>query len=145
MRLEGGYQEKRYSGYDVSIPYWCDWKVDTAFEQTELITSFNSLLVRLEASSTDQVASLQTSFNSLLVRLEVYVILPSWTRFKFQFLIGAIGSWNLEHWLLPNICFNSLLVRLEVRTSRSCYTDVRVSIPYWCDWKEQMHVQGIRT
>ncbi len=56
-------------------------------------------------------------FNSLLVRLEASLRESLRVeREMFQFLIGAIGS--------------------TIAVTGASFS--RVSIPYWCDWKEQL-------
>ena len=57
---------------------------------------------------------------------------------SFQFLIGAIGSLLLWRPDFCQVCFNSLLVRLEGNFRNSKENACDVSIPYWCDWKQQL-------
>ena len=120
-------------------------------------------------------------FNSYMVRLEVAksiskrsfirVSIPIWCDWKpvigelengylmFQFLYGAIGSFEVALYFLLKlgfnsymvrleatgrikhggnpVSFNSYMVRLEVGRLRSLDTSNTVSIPIWCDWKAE--------
>ena len=66
----------------ISIPLWFDWELVSKFQfhygsigssfrvNTEaMIRNFNSTMVRLGASSSDEASDLGTNFNSTMVRL----------------------------------------------------------------------------
>ncbi len=140
----------------VSIPIWCDWKESSNSCRSASVKfqflygaigslhavcsvpdaiSFNSYMVRLEASSSRttkkgrpvsipiwcdwklrpiQMLQYWSRFNSYMVRLEVdFASRTIWKNVEFQFLYGAIGSLYQSHQLLQLLRFNSYMVRLE--------------------------------
>ncbi len=98
---------------NVSIPYWCDWKL-YIYGIKSPRSWFQFLIGAI--GSADGVGGYLSGFrfNSLLVRLE--------GQFTFSYPPGLD-------------CFNSLLVRLEGDERAACNISNDVSIPYWCDWK----------
>ena len=96
----------------VSIPIWCDWK-EGYFSTPIPVTSFNSYMVRLEGDA-------QYTNTSVC---------------KFQFLYGAIGSFDLARQGDIKASFNSYMVRLEDVMIENVVEFMSVSIPIWCDWK----------
>ena len=76
----------------VSIPIWCDWKLNPSYLDR----------------SRPQFQFLYGAIGSWKV-----VKSPSATT-KFQFLYGAIGSTEVKRLREKQVCFNSYMVRLEV-------------------------------
>ncbi len=142
----------------VSIPIWCDWK-ESRLSLGHYVLSFNSYMVRLEATLSTSPSFKASCFNSYMVRLEdfftkCYTQLEQMFQFlygaigrpqavkiesmiaSFQFLYGAIGRRSAFLISLASCCFNSYMVRLEVRFSIDLISLSIVSIPIWCDWKQ---------
>ena len=102
----------------VSIPYWCDWK--NAVENAD----FSALLFQFLIGAIGRV-------------------LPLWSltpKFGFQFLIGAIGSSSSSCSSGSNIAFQFLIGAIGRRFRLHWPPLVKVSIPYWCDWKNHLLV-----
>ncbi len=97
----------------VSIPYWCDWKM-----QVKLVSMtqpcFNSLLVRLEVRLCEVCCTCNV------------VSIPYWCDWKRLQRLGLGLQLQVS---IPYWCdWKSILEFF-------CCTYPYVSIPYWCDWK----------
>ena len=96
----------------VSIPIWCDWKERHPYNYRNW-PCFNSYMVRLEAVP-------GSSANSRMKFQFLYGAIGSYngrdffmTITLFQFLYGAIGRNNRSDNNFGKRCFNSYMVRLE--------------------------------
>ena len=99
----------------VSIPIWCDWKSKAL-----------ACLIRGSLVSIPIWCDWKSKQNG-------YEYMTT----EFQFLYGAIGRGDPAA-LRPGYCrFNSYLVRLEGSRADSRCSQVSVSIPIWCDWKDR--------
>ncbi len=147
---------RRQNGYNVSIPYWCDWKCKILCCNIISNFCFNSLLVRLEVAlgrltpyrhlfqfligaigsrATTSLALYLQSFNSLLVRLEEHIKKALGFLSQFQFLIGAIGRFVTGVWKGKTLMFQFLIGAIGRGVVKPSEAFKKVSIPYWCDWK----------
>ncbi len=119
----------------VSIPIWCDWKLSFRPTNMEVNERFNSYMVRLEDSPGCR-------------HIPIWLVsIPIWCDWKYtgsdSSCIDLLVSipiwcdWKKEKRLVSfwRLSFNSYMVRLEGTSllSPKCY--ILVSIPIWCDWK----------
>ena len=129
----------------ISIPVWCDWRIDHPAAANITFGDFNSSMVRLKEK------------DALLLQM---------LEDLFQFQYGAIeGHWLCSGWSMCHPCFNSSMVRLKVSDARSYLIDFndfnssmvrlkahlnimgmtvsyRISIPVWCDWRSPDRDEG---
>ena len=121
--------------FDVSIPIWCDWKL-----QTSLFPLLKSL-VSIPIWCDWKKCTLPQYLHEILVSIPIWCdwklfwLTGVFLFFLFQFLYGAIGRkpWKRRKYLLSR--FNSYMVRLEVNSQYFISIFSCVSIPIWCDWK----------
>ena len=80
-----------------------------------------------------------SSFNSSVVRLggKSFDNKSKYYK-KFQFQCGAIGRNESASCLTRDPCFNSSVVRLGVVVHCEGAAVLRVSIPVWCDWENEL-------
>ncbi len=103
---------------NVSIPIWCDWK------SSFLLSNFSFAEFQFQSGAIEriqaqlQLLSSSQGFNSNLVRLK------------------ARSLWLCQ---APKLRFNSNLVRLKAELMHKSQNQILVSIPIWCDWKEEFH------
>ena len=125
VRLKGyDYWGKRNRSF-ISIPVWCDWKLQRCKFRKNGFGNFNSSMVRLKEGAGSNASVTKWYFNSSMVRLKAGLVDKSVKSF-----IISIPVW----------CdWKCLLTAPTIRL-------FTISIPVWCDWKTiSPHVNSLKS
>ena len=120
VRLEVRKQSKEEWKYLVSIPIWCDWKLEIALGMPQS-TMFQFLYGAIGSSFELPLSPTKVCFNSYMVRLEEAFDLKA-----ILFCAVSIPIWC--DWKMSRACdapreisFNSYMVRLEVARRKNVW------------------------